>query len=229
VRKVTEQPESERPFKKKRLGEPPVHLGEDIRTVSAFEEPLRIAALLARFRRPWFVAAGWAVDLYLGRVTRQHKDLEIAILRRDQHALRRYLQDWEFKKVKRVSGEGEGRLEPWAEDESLKLPTHEIHAQSGGGGLTKLEILLNECSGQDWIFRRNPEIKRPVSLIGLLSQTGVPFLAPEIVLLYKAKNPKLDDEADFNKVAPLLKQEPRAWLRWAIEACHPGHPWLSEL
>jgi hypothetical protein len=188
-----------------------------------------VAALLARFQRPWFVAAGWAVDLYLGCVTRQHQDLEIAILRRDQHALRRYLQDWEFKKVKRVSGEGEGRLEPWPEDESLEFPTHEIHAQSGHGGLTRLEILLNECSGQTWIFRRNPEITRPVSLIGLRSSIGVPFLAPEIVLLYKAKNPKADDEADFKSVRQLLHQEPRAWLRWAIETCHSGHPWLSEL
>jgi len=197
--------------------------------VGTFEEPLRIATLLAHFQRPWFVAAGWAVDLYLGRVTRQHKDLEIAILRCDQHALRRYLKDWEFKKVKRVSGESEGRLEPWSEDESLKLPTHEIHTQSGDGGLTRLEILLNECSGQDWIFRRNPEITRPVSLIGLRSPIGVPFLAPEIVLLYKAKNPKADDEADFNSVRQLLAEEPRAWLRWAIETCHSGHPWLSEL
>jgi len=196
--------------------------------VGTFEEPLRVAALLADFQRPWFVAAGWAVDLYLGRVTRQHKDLEIAILRRDQHALRRYLKDWEFKKVKRVSG-GEGRLEPWPEGESLELPTHEIHAHRVGGGLTRLEILLNECSGQDWIFRRNPEITRPVSLIGLRSQIGVPFFAPEIVLLYKAKNPKADDEADFNKVAPLLDEEPRAWLQSAIETCHPGHPWLRHL
>lgn len=197
--------------------------------MGTFEEPLRVATLLAHFQRPWFVAAGWAVALYLGRVTRQHKDLEIAILRCDQHALRRYLKNWEFKKVKRVSGESEGRLEPWSEDESLELPTHEIHTQSGDGGLTRLEILLNECSGQDWIFRRNPEITRPVSLIGLRSPIGVPFLAPEIVLLYKAKNPTADDEADFNSVRQLLAEEPRAWLRWAIEACHPGHPWLSEL
>lgn len=197
--------------------------------MNPFEEPSRVAALLTDFERPWFVAAGWALDLYLGRVTREHRDLEIAILRPDQHALRGYLKDWEFRKVKRLPGEGDGRMEPWSEDEWLKLPTHEIHAHRVGGEPWTIEILLNECSGEDWVFRRSPEVSRSLSLIGMNSRFGVPFLAPEIVLLYKAKNPKADDEADFNKAAPSLDEEPRAWLRSAIETCHPGHPWLRHL
>jgi hypothetical protein len=197
--------------------------------VGDFDEVLRVAALLDGFGRPWFVAGGWAIDLFLGRVTRRHKDMEIVILRPDQHALRKHLTGWEFKKVKRVSGGENGTVEAWPEDEWLQLPTHEIHADKPGADLPTLEILLNESSGEDWKFRRNPEIVRPLGLVGMSTPAGVPFLAPEIVLLYKAKNPGANDQSDFENARRLMKREPRAWLKQALEICHPGHPWLSDL
>ncbi len=197
--------------------------------LSAFEQPLAVAALLAGFEKPWFVAGGWAIDLYLGKVTRKHKDLEIAILRPDQHALRRYLKGWQFTKVKWVPGESHGHTESWSGNEWLNLPIHEIHAHRSAGDPSALEILLNECSGENWVFRRNPEITRPLRLIERRSGLSVPFLAPEIILLYKAKNPGVEDEDDFNRVKQLLDREPRAWLRWAIQNSYPAHPWLESL
>lgn len=65
----------------------------------SFEVPLKVVALLTNFDRPWFVAGGWAIDLYLRRATRDHKDIEIAILRRDQSELRERLNGWKFEKV----------------------------------------------------------------------------------------------------------------------------------
>jgi len=59
--------------------------------VPAFEEPMNVLDRMGKFDRPWFIAGGWAVDLFLGRVTRSHKDIEIAIVRADQGALRAYL------------------------------------------------------------------------------------------------------------------------------------------
>jgi Aminoglycoside-2''-adenylyltransferase len=40
--------------------------------------------VLSSLRRPWFVVGGWALDLFLGRETRSHKDIDIAIFREDQ-------------------------------------------------------------------------------------------------------------------------------------------------
>ena len=42
-------------------------------------KPTTIARLLERVRRPWYVAAGWAIDLFLGGERREHEDLEIAV------------------------------------------------------------------------------------------------------------------------------------------------------
>ncbi|MBI1742853.1 hypothetical protein HYR54_07260 [Candidatus Acetothermia bacterium] len=175
---------------------------------------------MADFKKPWFVAGGWAIDLYLGRVTRVHKDIEISILRSDQLALQKYLKTWELKKVIPKTG---GRMELWVEREFLELPIHEIHGYRANDDPSHLEILLNESSGEHWKFRRNPAITRPVSQLGLRSGIGVPILSPEIVLLYKAKEPRLDDEVDFQNVFAALDDERRVWLRQAIEVCYPGH------
>ncbi len=184
---------------------------------------MNVFALMADFDRPWLIAGGWAVDLFLGRVTRSHKDIEIAIMRADQAAVRAYLSGWEFEKV------AKGEPVPWRDDEWLELPVHEIHARRADRDPSRLEILLNEASGDAWVFRRNPAITRPLRDVRLISEAGVPYLAPEIVLLYAAKSPGPHDKLDFHNLLPSLGPERRTWLRHALEICHPGHSWISHL
>ena len=43
--------------------------------------PEEVAALLVGVAVPWYVAAGWAIDLFLGEERREHEDLEIAVPR----------------------------------------------------------------------------------------------------------------------------------------------------
>lgn len=38
--------------------------------------PRQVLSLLDGFGKPWWVAGGWAVDLFIGRPTRPHKDIE---------------------------------------------------------------------------------------------------------------------------------------------------------
>jgi hypothetical protein len=54
-------------------------------------------------------------------------------------------------------------------------------------------------------------------------------LRPAIVLLYKAKAPRPVDEQDFQIVRSALGATERAWLRAALEVCHPDHAWLGML
>ena len=188
--------------------------------------PLKVARLLAGFEKSWFVAGGWALDLFLGKVTREHKDIEIAIFRCDQLTLRNYLKGWEFKKV---VPEPKMHSELWKKDEWLDLPLHEIHAENKDSDLSHLEILLNESSDDKWRFRRNPIITRPISMLGTNSENGIPILNPEIILLYKAKNPNPRDEADFKNVLKMLGRKSRDWLKQAIQTCYPEHSWINIL
>src|SRR6185295_11707078 len=43
--------------------------------------PEQVAVLLEGVEAPWYVAAGWAVELFLGEERREHEDLEIAVPR----------------------------------------------------------------------------------------------------------------------------------------------------
>ncbi len=183
----------------------------------------KVVRLLAGFDRPWFVAGGWAIDLYLGRVTRPHGDVDVGLFRVDQDALRRHLTEWEFQKV-----EG-GNLETWEEGEWLETPVHELHARREEGDPRHIEFLLNESSGDVWHFRRNHAVTRPLGEIHLRTPSRTPFLAPEVVLLYKAKKTTATDELDFCTVRPSLSEKARNWLRDALEVCHPGHHWTAVL
>src|SRR5437867_13350030 len=73
--------------------------GEDADTLRAFAPIERVARVMAGFPRPWFVSGGWAIELFVGRVTREHEDLEVGLFRRDQGALWAYLSGWELCKA----------------------------------------------------------------------------------------------------------------------------------
>ena len=167
------------------------------------------------------MAGGWAVDLFVGRRTRPHKDIEIALFRHDQSALQEHLAGWSLRKVV------DHRLVPWLPGELLTLPVHEIHGRGPEG--QALEILLNEYGRGRWVFRRDSGITRTAALVSGRSAHAVPFLRPEIVLLYKSNDPRPDYQADFEQAVPLLDPESRAWLRVALQRYRPGHPWLDEL
>ena len=89
--------------------------------------------------------------------------------------------------------------------------------------------MIDESSDGDWVSRRNPGIRRPIAGIGKTSTNGIPYLAPEIQLFYKAKNLRPKDETDFTAVLPSLTREQRQWLSDAITRTHGDHPWRGRL
>jgi hypothetical protein len=90
------------------------------------------------------------------------------------------------------------------------------------------EVLLNEHRGDRWVYRRDPAISRELDDLGG-HRKGIPYLRPEVVLLYKSKNPTRTDEIDFDAVEPLLTGSARSWLREALATCAPQHPSLERL
>ena len=97
------------------------------------------------------------------------------------------------------------------------------------GELRFLEVLLNETSGENWTFRRNKSVTKPLSKLYLTASFGIRFLCPEVVLLYKSNNPRDKDEQDFQAVVGHLDAESREWLKNAILVCDPQHQWLEKL
>src|SRR5258708_39864763 len=106
-----------------------------------YAEPLRVTALMSGFDKPWFVAGGWAIDLFLGRLRRQHKDLDFTIFRRDQLALQEHFAGLVLKKI--VGPDGGEYAETWQQGECLELPVHQIWIELGPDGWPTLAALLS--------------------------------------------------------------------------------------
>ena len=89
--------------------------------------------------------------------------------------------------------------------------------------------MLDESGGSDWISRRGPDIRGPVNAIGKVSNDGIPYLAPEILLFYKASDRRPKDETDFTAVLPFLDSAQRQWLGDALTRTFGTHPWRDRL
>lgn len=186
--------------------------------------PFWIKDLMSSFDKEWFVCGGWAVDLFLGRETRMHKDIEIGIFRDKQQYIQKYFSEWTMSKVIPDSNH---KLEAWNKDEELSLPIHEIHMKKDK---EYLEILLNERNETNWVFRRNPTITYPLSETITRSKIeNIPILAPELVLLYKAKNNTDVDDIDFINIYSEMDKERMKWFKYAMTECYPNHYWLSKI
>jgi hypothetical protein len=190
-------------------------------------EPLRIDQVAALFRRApfaWWIAGGWALDLFIGHQTRPHDDVEIAILRRDQMALQRWLRTWELWYVP-APGAG---LAHWAPDTLLAADVHEIWCRPDADARWQLEVLIEEADADRWRYRRDDRVVAPLQQISI-EVRGIPVVRPEIALLYKSMGSRERDEEDFRTVLSHLDDGSRAWLRKALETVGTGSGWLEAL
>lgn len=192
----------------------------------AFRDPLAVAHLMNDFPHSWCIAGGWAIDLFVNRISRLHKDVDIAIWRNDQLAIRTYLmnRDWTLQKAMN------GQLLPWIDGEFLELPVHTIWCRNAHAQPNFIEILFNECNEQHFLFRRELSITHSRENAIVKLESGLPLLAPEIVLLYKAKNASNQkNQSDFEVALPHLRLDQRTWLKTALSKVHPEHEWIDKL
>jgi hypothetical protein len=185
-----------------------------------------IARLLADFLYPWFVCGGWAIDLFLGQPMREHKDVDIGIFRAHQQVMQVYLmaRGWTLAVA------ADGVLTPWQQGVWLDLPLHTIWCRNLYHQPLFLEVLFNEGDSDQFRFRRNPVLTRAGTEAILYSVDGLPYLAPEIALLYKSRHAEeANNQSDFDHAMPQLTVEQRGWLERDLRTLDEDHPWLDEL
>ncbi|MET7676967.1 nucleotidyltransferase domain-containing protein [Streptomyces seoulensis] len=185
-----------------------------------------MATIFAKADFPWWIAGGYAIDLAVGHELRPHGDLDVLVLRHDQARVRDLLADWDLYVA---DPPGQGKLRPWRPGEVLQPPLHDIWCRRTPQAPWSVQLMLDEAEGTQWVSRRDPEVRRPVDQIGRTSETGIPYLAPEVQLFYKAKATRDKDEIDFEAVLPRLEVSQRVWLADAIKVIALDHPWLRRL
>ena len=187
--------------------------------------PERVAELLRGVEAPWYVAAGWAIDLFLGGDHREHEDLEIAVPNARFDEIVAALPGLEICVIT-----GPQEATPLAEARDLLETTHQSWVREPETGLWRFDVFREPSDGSMWLCRRDESIRLPYEQVIAYTEDGIPYGRPEIVLFFKARHAHRDrDQLDFEAVVPRLERERRRWLTDALQRVHPGHPWLDEL
>jgi hypothetical protein len=187
---------------------------------------LEVSNLLRGLDTLWWFAGGQAIDAFLGYASREHGDIDVACLRRDQRSIQRHLVGWDLWCAEA------GELRPWREVEWLEPGIHDIWCRRSANAPWRLQLMLDESDGDTWVYRRDTRVRRPLTSI-YIADRGSRYLAVEVQLLYKAGRPGAapvaKNEADFAACLPRLNEDQAEWLAEALEVAHPGHLWLRAL
>lgn len=185
--------------------------------------PSEAAPWLASLTVPWWIAGGWALDVFAGNQTRPHKDLDVGILRKDALQALGFLAGWEVFEAK------DGVLTRLRAGMRPRPDVFSLWCRPAHNSDWAMELMLDEAENEHWIYRRQRQIQRPLSIAIRRSLQGIPYLAPEIQLLYKSHRIRRQDQADFEHIVPILGQGSRQWLRDSLRVTEPAHSWLSAL
>jgi hypothetical protein len=188
--------------------------------------PLHVVhELFRKYRRPYWVAGGWALDLFADRVTRPHSDVDVLVLARDLD----YVADMFTRPRPVVQHPETGECRAWEHGEQLEPGPHALVFPDDSHPCP-VQILLAASDADDWVYHRGRgTLRKPLAEITLTSPGGVPYLAPEIVLLFKSRGARPKDDDDFAEVADLLDAHRRRWLLDRIAPRYPDHRWLPAL
>jgi len=173
-----------------------------------FEQCMKVKNIMDKFGFPWFVAGGWAIDLFLDKETRMHDDIEIGIYREHQMKLQKYFEKRKKYYINNKSLIGKHIKVEWNK-EYLRLPIHELYIEYND---LEIEVLLNERDEENWIYRRNEKIKHNEQSVILNTKDGIPYLCPEIVLLYKTKEMREKDIEDIKNASTKMNDSQVKWL-----------------
>ena len=170
---------------------------------------------------PWYVAAGWSIDLFLGAQTREHEDLEIATPATRFAEVAAALTELEFFAiVDRVAYSIE--REPHA-----LIGSHQTWGLDRRTGVWRIDVFREPSDGETWICRRDDSIRMSRREHIEWTGDGIPYARPEVTLLFKAKHARPKDDGDLSAVLAVLDRNRRRYLADLLETVHPGHRWLG--
>lgn len=124
--------------------------------------PDEVVQRLAGVTAPWYIAAGWALDLWHGRQTRTHEDMEVGIPAAAFDEVRQALAGYVFDVV------GAGRR--WPLSRPALRNTYQTWVREPETGVYRLDIFREPHDGDIWICRRDNTVRLPYTQI--IHRTG---------------------------------------------------------
>jgi hypothetical protein len=189
-------------------------------------EPLDLKTTLTIFRGfpgRWWISGGYALELHLSRTWRSHDDIDVGVLRHDVPALATVLKGWDIEVA------AAGILSQW--DGSVPLARasqNNLWCRKEAQQPWCLDVTVGDGDQECWVFRRDPTVRIPWKEAVLGTEGGVPYLAPELQLLYKSTDSRPKDDRDAAVVVPSLTIDRRDRLHDLLAEDHPWQALVKE-
>jgi hypothetical protein len=190
---------------------------------------------------------GMAIDLFLGRETRRHGDVDVSIYWPDRDAVLAYMQSAGFEVYEMLGGGKAHRITDLRDQRRVKrnffcctadcewvewneTGEDEVFAVCfqpiGQSELNFIECICNSRTDTDFLYARDNGIRRALSKAILLRE-DIPYLSPELCLLYKSTDTERKGyQQDYDNAISQMDAEQKQWLRQALNALYPqGHKW----
>jgi hypothetical protein len=163
-------------------------------------QPREVAERLAGVATPWYVAAGWALDLFRGGPTREHNDLEIGVPTAGFDAVRAALAGYEFHVV------GAGRR--WSLDSSAFALMHQTWVREPVTGVYRVDVFREPHEGRTWICRRDETVRARMARV--TSRCWAPSCARRQIRRVLAS------QAGRSIRSPTGRPKAAAWVSWTM-------------
>ena len=185
--------------------------------------PHQLAERLRGFATPWYVVGGWALDLWLGEERRSHEDLEFAVAPEDAPRVARQLYDLAFFEAK------DGALREANVAAPMADSAWQWWGADTGARCWRVDMMAERGTADQWRYKRDPSLLVPRANAIRTTSDGIGYLAPSLVLLFKAKHRRPKDQSDFDAVAGQLDDPDRRDLKRWLRDLHPEHNWIERL
>lgn len=185
--------------------------------------PHELAQRLREAILPWYVAGGWALDVWRDKQTRAHEDLEFVVLRDDVDHFRAILKELDFFTVK------DGAIAYLPPSAPLPSDVWQLWGGDVRQGCWRVDLMIEQGTPALWVYKhdRTITLARPDAV--RLSEAGIPYLSPINVILFKARHLRDKDRMDFRLCLPELSIEEKEQLLVWLKELHPDHAWITDL
>jgi len=163
--------------------------------------PSEVAQRMSGVAAQWYVAAGWALELFTADAAREHDDLEIAVPAALFGDIVTAFPGFEWDVA------GDGQVWPYPDQSANHYQTW---LREPATGRYRVDVFREPHVGDRWVCRRDASITLPYSELILRTSDGIPYAIPEAALLFKAKQVREKDEADFERALPMMNRTQRS-------------------
>ena len=118
------------------------------------KEVTRLTEVMASYSRPWALCGGWALDAWLGRITRSHGDVDLSVFDADHEHLFQHMDGWQL--IAHHEGADDSSALDWAK---AGHATRDRTRIAGNFGKVLMAHLLRDgrVSSPSLYFYRSPE------------------------------------------------------------------------